>query len=148
MTGAIKVEAVFPHPPERVWCALTEPDLLGAWLMANDFAPRVGHRFRFRIEPRPGLDGIVECEVTDVDPPRRLAFTWQGGPMPRPTLVTFALDPVAGGTRLRLRDGGVEGAAGLAVRALRGRGWRSLLRRQLPDLLTRLPADPPPAPAG
>lgn len=54
----ITVEAVYPHPPARVWRALTDPDELESWLMENDFQPRVGHRFQFRDEPRPGWRGI------------------------------------------------------------------------------------------
>ena len=28
-----------PHPPEKVWRALTEPELLAAWLMGTDMRP-------------------------------------------------------------------------------------------------------------
>lgn len=52
-------------PPERVWRALTDPDELEAWLMENDVEPRVGHRFQFRDEPKPGWRGVVDCEVLE-----------------------------------------------------------------------------------
>src|SRR5947208_1487503 len=57
-------EAVYPHPPERVWQALTDPAALAAWLMPNDFKPQVGHKFQFRVpKPPRGWRGIVDCEV-------------------------------------------------------------------------------------
>ena len=51
------------HPPAKVWRALTEPELLAKWVMANDMKPSVGHAFTFRLEPTPWWDGIVYCEV-------------------------------------------------------------------------------------
>ena len=133
---AIVQEVEYPHPPERVWRALTDPKVLADWLIENDFEPRVGHQFRFRTKPQPGFDGLVECEVVEVDPPRRLAYTWKGGAMRVPTLVTFTLDPIPGGTRLRLEHSGWEGLSGLALRAIHSQGWKSkLLRQTLPTTL-------------
>lgn len=63
MTTSLRIEKTYPHPRARVWRALVDPELLARWLMPNDFAPRVGHRFTFRTEPGPGFDGIVRCEV-------------------------------------------------------------------------------------
>ncbi len=64
---AIVHEVVYPHPPRRVWRALTDSAALARWLMPNDFAPRVGHRFSFRVEPRYGRSGVVACEVVELD---------------------------------------------------------------------------------
>jgi uncharacterized protein YndB with AHSA1/START domain len=55
----LRLEATYPHPPERVWQAITDPRALEAWLMPNDFRPVVGHTFTFRTDPAPGFDGIV-----------------------------------------------------------------------------------------
>ena len=46
------VERVFPHPPEKLWRALTESPLLAQWMMNNDFAPVVGRKFQFHNEPK------------------------------------------------------------------------------------------------
>src|SRR4051812_23270247 len=103
---AIVFEVVYPHPIERVWRSLTEPAEIAQWLMENDFVPRVGHRFTLREVPPPReWRGYVECEVVEVDPPRRLVYTWDGGQIP-PTLVTYDLDSTPGGTRLRLEHTG------------------------------------------
>ena len=36
MTG-IHIDEFLPHPPEKVWHALTDPGLMARWLMPNDF---------------------------------------------------------------------------------------------------------------
>lgn len=134
--GDITVEAFYPHPPERVWRALTDPDELEAWLMENDFEPRVGHRFQFRDEPRPGWRGVVDCEVLEVDEPRRLSYTWRGDEDGEPTVVTFTLEPDDGGTRLRLEHTDFRGLRGLVTRLILSRGWKKkLLREELPTVL-------------
>ena len=46
----VVVEREFPHPPEKLWRALTQPHLMEEWLMKNDFKPAVGHRFNLRGE--------------------------------------------------------------------------------------------------
>src|SRR5262245_55697929 len=81
----VALDATYPHPPERVWRALTEPQELAAWLMPNDFAPVVGHRFQFKVKPQLGWRGIVDCEVLEVDRPRTLSYSWQGDPKYRVT---------------------------------------------------------------
>ena len=137
MSRAVVREAVYPHPPERVWRALTEPEAIARWLMENDFQPRVGHKFRFRTEPRPGFDGIVHCEVVEVDEPRRLAYTWAGGWLRKPTVVTWTLEPDGAGTRVRLEHSGFAGLGGLALKRILGPGWKRLLRTRLRDYLDR-----------
>jgi uncharacterized protein YndB with AHSA1/START domain len=123
---SIRKEVTYPHPPHRVWRALTDPAILATWLMESDIAPRVGHRFRFRTKPRSGFDGIVHCEVLEADPPHRLVYTWGGGPTKeRPTVVTWTLAPTddGRGTRLVLEHSGFHGVAGFLLRSMLGRGW-------------------------
>jgi uncharacterized protein YndB with AHSA1/START domain len=116
---SIVVEYALPYPPTKVWRALTEPDLLAAWLMPNDIKPVVGHRFNFHTQPVPGWDGVVHCEVMAVEPHRRLAYSWRGGAKKLTgygheidTVVTWTLAPSAdGGTHLRLDHDGFEPGA-------------------------------------
>ena len=49
-TLSVIVEREIPHPPEKIWRALTQPHLIEEWLMKNDFKPTVGHRFNLRGE--------------------------------------------------------------------------------------------------
>ena len=141
---AIVLEVTYPHPIERVWRALTDSGALAAWLMPNDFQPRVGHHFTFRSEPQEGWSGVVHCEVVTLEPPHRVAYTWNGGDGSLDTLVTFSLSPENGGTRLRLEHTGFAsgGPAGITIRDILASGWDShLLRQQLPALLARMAAE-------
>lgn len=136
MKSEIRIERTYSHGRAKVWRALTEPDLLSAWLMPNDFAPRLGHKFTFRTDPGPGFDGIVHCEVRELDPPSRMVWTWRGGPID--TVVTFELTEVEGGTRLRMTQSGFRGIRGWLIRRILELGSRSLYGKRLPALLDRL----------
>jgi len=72
MKRDLRFEVVYKHPIEKVWRALTDSKAIAQWLMENDFEPRLGHKFMFHSKPQPGWDGKSYCEVTELDPPRRL----------------------------------------------------------------------------
>ena len=74
-THSIVVERVMPHPPEKIWRALTQGPLIEEWLMKNDFQPVVGHQFNFRADPMPDWNGVTDCEVLIVEPNKRLSYT-------------------------------------------------------------------------
>ncbi|MCA8970771.1 MAG: SRPBCC domain-containing protein [Planctomycetes bacterium] len=133
---SIRVQRTYPHARAHVWRALTDPDLLARWLMPNDFAPVVGHRFTFRTEPGPGFDGIVHCEVREVEEPTRLVYTWVGGPID--TVIRFELEDVPGGTRLVVEQSGFQGVKAWLVSRILKLGNRSMYRRRLPALLDEL----------
>ena len=139
MRRDLSFESVYPDAPEAVWRALTDPASLGDWLMPNDFQPVVGHHFQYRATSARGWSGIVDCVVLVVEPPRRLSYSWRSGKLD--TVVTWGLEPHAGGTKLTLVHSGFTGARNVAASYLRGRGWRSnLLAGRLPALLARLRA--------
>jgi uncharacterized protein YndB with AHSA1/START domain len=150
MKRDLRLERVYPHPPERVWRAIAEREGLAAWLMANDFEPRVGHKFTFHAKPVPGWNGITYCEVTELVPLERIAFTWRGGETGKPatldTLVRFSLEPTEGGTRLVLEHNGFEGFKAVAVSFMMRSGWVKMMRGRLPshlDALARTAASVP-----
>jgi uncharacterized protein YndB with AHSA1/START domain len=49
-TRSVIVERELAFPPEKIWRALTQPHLIEAWLMKNDFSPVANHRFNFRAD--------------------------------------------------------------------------------------------------
>ena len=106
-TDAISFEFDLAHPPAKVWRALTEPALLAEWLLpvvTLELAP--GSPFAFRAPPLPGWDGMVKCRFLEIEPERKLSYTWAVGDMELDTVVTFTLAPTASGTRLSLVQSG------------------------------------------
>ena len=71
-TRSVVVERELPHPPAKIWRALTQPHLMEEWLMKNDFKPVVGHRFNLRGD----WGGVLDCEVLVVEPDKALSYTW------------------------------------------------------------------------
>ncbi len=96
---SVVIEREFAHPPEKLWRALTQPHLIQEWLMKNDFAPVTGHRFTMG-----GDWGSVDCEVLEVEPQRKLSYSWAAFGLE--SVVTFTLTPTPRGTHLRLEQAG------------------------------------------
>lgn len=143
MKRELRYERYYPHPPARVWRALTERSALAAWYMENDFVPVVGHKFEFRTDPAPGFNGILSCEVLLVDAPRQLAYSFIGGWMQRVTTVTWTLVPQADGTLVILEHTGFTELSDAAVRTILDSGWQKFLLN-LPGVLDSLAADAAP----
>jgi uncharacterized protein YndB with AHSA1/START domain len=105
-TRSVVVEREMPHPPEKLWRALTQPHLIAEWLMKNDFSPVVGHCFNLRGE----WGGVLDCEVLVVEPNKELAYSWNHAhddpAFSLQSVVTFTLTPTAAGTRLRMEQAG------------------------------------------
>lgn len=143
MKGDLKFEVTYPHAPEKVWRALTDPQAIAQWLMKNNFEARVGHKFQFRVEPKPrGWTGVVDSEILEADPPRRLVYSWCGSGID--TVVSWTLEPVAAGTRVSLEHRGFCGLRGLMVSRMLGKGWSSkILTKNIPALLERWTSDGP-----
>jgi uncharacterized protein YndB with AHSA1/START domain len=133
---AVVVEREFPHPPEKLWRALTQPHLIQEWLMRNDFAPTVGHRFHLT----GGWGGVLDCEVLEVKPNETLSYSWNHT-HPDPafalqSVVTFTLIPTATGTRLRMEQAGFRPDQKQAFGGARV-GWGQFLGK-LDQLLAHL----------
>jgi uncharacterized protein YndB with AHSA1/START domain len=101
---ALVIERQFPHPPEKLWRALTESPLIAQWLMNNNFEPTPGHKFQFRADPVPNWNGIIDCEVQIVEPQKKLSYSW--GTLGHGTVVLWTLTPTEGGTQLRMEQSG------------------------------------------
>ncbi|HVS14211.1 MAG TPA: SRPBCC domain-containing protein [Thermoanaerobaculia bacterium] len=143
MTRSLRKEVWLARPPEDVWLALTDPKALAEWLMPNNFEPRVGHTFRFHVDPMPGFSGISECRVLEVLEPSRLVYTWTVLPKapdaPRPPSMTVAwrLEPERGGTRLVLEQTGLE-VLNRWWRFSMAMGWNRMMKKLLPKVLERI----------
>jgi uncharacterized protein YndB with AHSA1/START domain len=139
-TQSISLEYDLPYPPAKIWRALTEPELVAKWIMANDMQPLVGHSFTFRAEPMPWWDGIVHCEVLEMEPHKRLRYSWRSGPESSPldTVVTWTLTPTpSGGTRLALEHSGFVPGNAFAFDGAR-QGWQRMVGERLGEVLGQL----------
>jgi uncharacterized protein YndB with AHSA1/START domain len=136
MNNTIRREILIPQPREAVWAAITESATLAQWMFPNDFVATVGHRFTFQVPGNPAMkfEGLtVRCEVLELDPPSRLAFSWcVAGPV-ADTRVVFRLEPEGAGTRLFLEHSGFDLAAPHAKQAFKGAdyGWANMLSKLL-----------------
>jgi len=135
-TRDIVVEEVLPHPPQKVWRALTSAQLIARWLMPNDFEPVVGKRFNFTTKPIGDWDGVVHCEVLEVVPLQRLVHSWTGGSDDNDkygtrldSVVTWTLTPVPGGTRVRMVHDRFRSPRNDAAYPEMTRGWNTVLPR-------------------
>ena len=80
--SAIRLVRDYPHSPEKVWRAVTDPALIPLWTATGaggrteGFATVVGTKFQFIGKPKPGWNGVVDCEVLEVDEPSLLRWSW------------------------------------------------------------------------
>jgi len=124
---SVVVERDFPHPPAKLWRALTDSALIAEWLMPNDFRPAVGHAFQLRTAPTPFWNGVTDCEVLAIEPLKRLSYSWnasgsEAATGPR-TVVTFTLTPTATGTHLKMEQAGFRAEQENNFRGA-GYGWQ------------------------
>ena len=126
-TRSIVVERLMPHPPERIWKALTQSALIAEWLMRNDHEPVMGRKFNFHATPIPGAwNGVSDCEVLAAEPNTRLVWRWQASGEEKEngldTIVTWTLTPTEGGTLVRMEQAGFRPQDEGGYRMMGG-GW-------------------------
>jgi uncharacterized protein YndB with AHSA1/START domain len=103
-TRSLVIERELPHPPEKVWRALTQGPLVKEWLMDNDLQPVVGHRFNFRSTPMPNWNGVIDCEVLVVEPNKKLSYSWNS--LGLESVVVWTLVATSSGTLVRMEQSG------------------------------------------
>lgn len=123
-THTLVVEKDMPHPPEKIWRALTETSLMEAWLLSNDFRPVVGHKFTLRNQPMPHWNGVIDCEVLVVEPHHRLSYRWNA--LNLESVVTWTLTPGKGGTHVRMAQSGFPSEEGPNYKGA-GYGWQKFI---------------------
>ena len=135
-TRVVIVEREIPHPPEKIWRALTQPHLIEEWLMKNDFKPAVGHRFNLSGD----WGGVLDCEVLAIEPNKTLSYTWnfthEDAAYNLRSEVTFTLTPTSTGTLLRMEQSGFRPDQKQAFGGAR-HGWQQFFAN-LEQVLARI----------
>lgn len=136
-TESLSFEFDLKHPPEKVWRALTRPELLAQWLLpVLDLKLEAGAAFQFKTQPYPGWDGTVNCQFVEIEAERKLSYKWVVGDKEIDTVVTFTLSPTPTGTLLSLVQTGFKPENQPAFGGQRY-GW-NLMGGKLVELLGRL----------
>ena len=118
-TRSVVIERDLPHPPQKIWRALTQDHLIEEWLMKNDFKPVVGHRFNLRADW-----GAVDCQVMAVEPNKTLSYTWEAYGLG--SVVTWTLTATNSGTHLRMEQSGFRPDQQQAFQGAKY-GWQKFL---------------------
>ncbi|MDX6371820.1 MAG: hypothetical protein QOD98_808 [Nocardioidaceae bacterium] len=94
VTGTdLRLTRRYAEGPDEVWSALTEADRIGRWLAPVTGDLTLGGRYQ--------VEGNAGGEITDCDPPRSFAATWEFGGHVGRIVVTLG-DSEGGGTLLEL----------------------------------------------
>lgn len=125
-TVTIVFQRRYNKPLEKVWAALTMPERLTDWFAeASLDRLAVGGTFQLFFT---GADYRSIARITELDPPRTIAWTWSEVDGSKPSHVRFDLEPDGGGCRLTLTHSGLGAEEAKGVDA----GWHAHLEA-LPD---------------
>ncbi len=137
-SAALTFEFDLPHAPAKVWRAISEPELLGQWLLpVFGFSLAPGANFTFKTQPYPPWDGTVNCRILESDAQRTLSYAWVVGGMGLDTVVTFTLTPSESGTHLSLVQSGFTPEQKQNFGGARY-GWK-MMGAKLIDVLASIP---------
>jgi uncharacterized protein YndB with AHSA1/START domain len=116
---AVTCEIFIAAPRERVFEALTSPAQAAQWW--GDQGRYYMHNFSMDVRPggkwsttgHSAASGDIEVhgEFLELDPPRRLSYTWISSWLPKVTKVLWELESHNGGTALKLTHTGFAGDA-------------------------------------
>ncbi len=120
--------------PERVFRALASREIVDWWGKPGVFDARqwsgdvkAGGKWHASGIGRDGAPWELSGEFIEVDPPRRLSHTWSTpGSSARPSIVTYLLEEIDGGTRVTLRHVNVSDRDSCMGACL---GWEACLTR-------------------
>jgi uncharacterized protein YndB with AHSA1/START domain len=98
--ATLRIQRLLPGPIERIWAYLTQSELRRKWLAAGEMEMKVGAPFELvwrndeltnppgQRPPGFGSERRMQSRITELDPPRKLAFAWDGSGD-----VSFELEP-------------------------------------------------------
>ena len=133
------VERIYDFPIKKVWEAITDKDQMKQWYFdLPEFQLEVGFQFKFTGEGHKGEHYLHLCTITEVEPLKKLQYSWKYENHPGYSLVTFELFNMGNKTKLRLTHSGLEtfpqNNADFARKSFES-GWNEIIGKMLPDYL-------------
>jgi uncharacterized protein YndB with AHSA1/START domain len=105
----IIIEQIYTAPVKKIWKAITDKDDMKKWYFDfQEFRPEVGFEFRFWGGPAEDRQYLHICEITEVLPNQKLAYSWRYDGYAGLTYVSFELFAEELQTRLRMTHVGFE----------------------------------------
>jgi uncharacterized protein YndB with AHSA1/START domain len=102
------IERTFNAPVAIVWKALTNKEDMKVWSFEiKEFKPEVGFEFQFSAE-KDNVKFIHLCEIIEIIPEKKMAYSWRYKGHKGDTLVTIELFAEGKKTRLKLTHEGLE----------------------------------------
>ena len=139
LAGAIVLERTFNAPVARVWKALTDVDQMRQWYFdLKEFKPEVGFEFGFVVEHE-GNTYDHRCRITEVIPPKKIAYTLRYHGHEGESRVTFELFAKGDQTRLKLTHEGLDTFPKTAAFARENfeKGWTQIIGSELKQFVER-----------
>lgn len=103
------MERIFNASPEMIWKAITDKDEMRKWYFdLKEFKPEVGFEFKFWGGKDDDHQYLHICEVTEVIPLKKLAYSWRFDGYQGMSYVTFELIVDGKNTKVRLTHAGLE----------------------------------------
>lgn len=103
------IERVLNASIEKVWNALTDKDEMKKWYFDLDaFNPELGFHFKFAGKGAKGEEYIHFCEITELVPQKKIAYSWRYEGYHGNSVVRFELTAKGDKTHLKLTHEGLE----------------------------------------
>ena len=145
-TEPFVIEKILDAPVSKVWHALTDNAEMKKWYFdLPDFKAQPGFKFQFTGGPSPEKQYLHLCEVTEVNPLKKLSYSWKYDGYAGNSLVTFELSDEGNKTRIKLTHAGLEtfpsdnpdfAAENFAE------GWTQIITTSLKDFVEKLTTSP------
>jgi len=136
---AVVVERTLNAPIARVWKALTDANQMRQWYFdLREFKPQVGFEFEFVVEHE-GNRYHHLCQVTDVIPQKKIAYSWRYKGEPGDSLVTFELFGEGNKTRVKVTHTGIETFPKTPAYARKNfeNGWTAIIGTELKQFVEK-----------
>jgi len=136
---AVVVERTLNAPIARVWKALTDANQMRQWYFdLREFKPQVGFEFEFVVEHE-GNSYHHLCQVTDVVPQKKIAYSWRYKDEPGDSLVTFELFGEGNTTGVKVTHTGIETFPETTAYARKNfeNGWTAIIGTELKQFVEK-----------